>query len=63
MGKELDKAFELARQDPLPDNIIEQLDDLYDEADRDDQEKMAWIYEGVSLILSEKTDEQYRQEE
>lgn len=63
MGKELDKAFELARQDPLPDNIIQQLDDLYDEADRDDQEKMAWIYEGVSLILSEKTDEQYRQEE
>lgn len=63
MGIELDKAFELAKKDPLPDDIIEQLDELYEEADVEDREKMSFLYEGVSLILSEKTEEQIRQEE
>jgi len=63
MGIELDKAFELAKKDPLPDDIIEQLDELYDEADVEDREKMSFLYEAVSLILSEKTAEQIRQEE
>lgn len=63
MGIELDKAFELAKRDPLPDDIIEQLDELYEEADVEDREKMSFLYEAVSLILSEKTEEQIRQEE
>ncbi len=62
MGIELDKAFELVKKDPLPDDIIEQLDDLYDEADEDDQEKMAFLYESVSLIISEKTEQEIEQE-
>tara|TARA_R100000541_G_scaffold31346_1_gene40213 strand:+ start:336 stop:527 length:192 start_codon:yes stop_codon:yes gene_type:complete len=63
MGIELDKAFELAKKDPLPDDIIEQLDELYENADFEDREKMSFLYEAVSLILSEKTAEQIRQEE
>jgi len=63
MGIELDKAFELAKKDPLPDDIIEQLDELYENADFEDREKMSFLYEAVSLTLSEKTAEQIRQEE
>ena len=63
MGIELDKAFELAKKDPLPDDIIEQLDELYENADFEDREKMSFLYEAVSLTLSEKTPEQIRQEE
>lgn len=62
MGKELDEAFDLVKLEKIPDDLIEQLDELYEEADPDDQDSFAYLYEAASLRLSELTEQQIKSE-
>jgi len=62
VGKELDEAFDLVKLEKIPDDLIEQLDELYEEADPDDQDSFAYLYEAASLRLSELTEQQIKSE-
>ena len=62
MGKELDEAFDLVKLEKIPDDLIEQLNELYEEADPDDQDSFAYLYEAASLRLSELTEQQIKSE-
>lgn len=56
MSKAFDQALELIKRRPLPDDILDLLDDLREEIDADEQEDFGWFYEGVTLktrLLSE----------
>lgn len=63
MGKELDKAFDLVKLEDIPEDLIDQLDELYEEADPEDQDNFAYLYEAASLRLSELTEQQIKNEE
>ena len=49
MSKAFDEAFELITRNPLPDDIIELLDDLGELIDADEREDFSWFYEAASL--------------
>lgn len=49
MSKAFDQAFELIKRNPLPDDIIELLDDLRELIDSDEQDDFGWFYESASL--------------
>jgi hypothetical protein len=41
----------------MPDDIIEQLDSLKDQADEDEQQIFSWLYEAAYLQVDELTEE------
>jgi hypothetical protein len=49
MSKYFEKAKELVRTEPLPEDIEEQLDHLFDLVDVDEQDRFAYLYEFISL--------------
>jgi len=53
MSAYFEKALKLIKKDPMPDDIIEQLDDLFELADPDEQDEFGWIYEGAHLEVDE----------
>jgi len=52
------KAKEISGQVPLPDDIIEQLDDLYDLVTEDEKDKFLWFYEQAELSVNLLTEEE-----
>jgi|TARA_B110000908_G_C9791611_1_gene244655 hypothetical protein len=57
MSKYLDEAIELCKKKIMPDDIIEQLDSLKDQADEDEQQMFSWLYEAAYLQVDELTEE------
>ena len=57
MGTELEEGFALVQLEDYPEDIIEQLDELYEQADEDDKEKFVWLYEAAGLRVHELSDE------
>lgn len=49
MSKAFDQARELVQQDPMPEDIIELLDDLREDIEPDENDKFEWLYEAASL--------------
>ena len=57
MSKYLDEAIELCQKKIMPDDIIEQLDSLEDQADEDERQMFSWLYEAAYLQVDELTEE------
>lgn len=57
MSKYLDEAIELCKKKIMPDDIIEQLDSLKDQAEEDEQQMFSWLYEAAYLQVDELTEE------
>tara|TARA_R110000803_G_C11952371_1_gene317828 strand:- start:51 stop:224 length:174 start_codon:yes stop_codon:yes gene_type:complete len=57
MSKYLDEAIALCKKKIMPDDIIEQLDSLKDQADEDEQQIFSWLYEAAYLQVDELTEE------
>lgn len=62
MANELEKGLKLVQLENYPENIIEQLDELYDEADDEDKENFMWLYEAALLRVNELTDDEIEEE-
>ena len=56
MSKYFDKAFELCKQEIMPDDIIDQLDELKLKADQDELHKFSWLYEAAHLQVDQITE-------
>jgi len=54
MSQAFDEAFQLSQQDPLPDDIIKQLQKLEKEIDISEKDDFEYIYEGVYLRINDK---------
>lgn len=44
-----EKAFKLIQQNPLPDDIIEQLDAYFELIPEEEKDDFLWLYEAVQL--------------
>lgn len=62
MADELEKGLKLVQLKEYPDDIIDQLDELYDEAVDEDKENFMWLYEAAQLRISELTQEEIDEE-
>jgi len=63
MAKELELGLALVQLEDYPEDIMEQLDELYEEADEEDKENFIWLYEAASLRVNELTEEEIEDED
>lgn len=63
MATELEQGLALVQLEEYPDDILEQLDELYDEAPEEDKENFGWLYEAANLRLDELTEEEIEDED
>ena len=47
-----EKAFKLIQQNPLPDDIIEQLDVYFELIPEEEKDDFLWLYEAVELHIN-----------
>tara|TARA_B100000768_G_C11153629_1_gene321393 strand:+ start:390 stop:566 length:177 start_codon:yes stop_codon:yes gene_type:complete len=52
MSKYLDMGRKLIKEDPLPDDVVERLDRLYDLIDPDELDEFLFLYEAVHLTVN-----------
>lgn len=53
MSKAFEKAQKLVQAKPMPDDVIEQLDELMVEVDIDELPDFMWLYEAAELEVRE----------
>ena len=53
MSKYFEEAVKLVKRDPLPLDIIEKLDELFDLSDEDELENFPFLYESVYQQIDE----------
>lgn len=52
MSKYLELGESLIKQDPLPDDVVEQLDRLYDLIDPEELTEFLYLYEAIHLDIN-----------